>query len=89
MMYLSRRSESISKTYSWKGSILETVSDMKYMKSLLGVTITNNFKWNKHTGNISAETNKMLGLRRRNLSNFKGRLKKLHTRDIYGLYILQ
>lgn len=45
---------------------------MKY----LGVTITNDLRWNRHVANITCKANQMLGLLRRNLSACDPALKE-------------
>ena len=59
-------------TYSLEGSVLETVPSIKY----LGVTITNDLKWNKHISNICLKANRSLGLLRRNLSKCPQNVKE-------------
>ena len=49
--------------YTLEGTVLENVDSIKY----LGVTITNDFKWNTHITNICTKANRTLGFLRRNL----------------------
>ena len=73
MMTLSRKRVTKNHTtYSLEGSILETVSSIKY----LGVTITSDLKWNKHVGNICLKASRSLGLLRRNLGKCPQNVKE-------------
>ena len=51
-------------SYSLEGTVLEKVEKIKY----LGVTITNDLKWNTHVSNICTKANRTLGFLRRNLA---------------------
>ena len=51
-------------TQSLHGHQLKHVDQTKY----LGVTITGDFRWNKHTDNISAKANNTLNFLRRNIN---------------------
>ena len=53
----------INASYSLDGTVLENVEKIKY----LGVTITNDLKWNTHVSNICSKVNRTLGFLRRNL----------------------
>ena len=44
---------------------MENVDRIKY----LGVTITNDLRWNTHVGNICTKANRTLGFLRRNISS--------------------
>ena len=46
-----------------EGTVLENVESIKY----LGVTITNDLRWNTHVSNICTKANRTLGFLRRNL----------------------
>ena len=59
MMQLANKQAS----YTLEGTVLENVETIKY----LGVTITNDLKWNTHISNICAKANRTLGLLRRTL----------------------
>ena len=50
-------------SYTLEGTVLENVDIIKY----LGVTITNDLKWNTHINNICTKANRTLGFLRRNL----------------------
>ena len=49
--------------HTLEGTVLENVDNIKY----LGVTITNDFKWNTHISNICTKANRTLGFLRRTL----------------------
>ena len=53
----------INASYSLEGTVLENVEKIKY----LGVTITNDLKWNTHVSNICTKANRTIGFLRRNL----------------------
>ena len=64
MMQLTRkRIKKIHASYTLEGTNLENVESIKY----LGVTITNNLRWNTHVSNVYTEANRTLGFLRRNL----------------------
>ena len=46
------------------GTVLDNIENIKY----LGITITNDLKWNTHASNICTKANRTLGFLRRNLS---------------------
>ena len=58
-----KRIKKINASYSLEGMVLENVEKIKY----LGVTITNDLKWNTHVSNICTKANRTLGFLRRNL----------------------
>ena len=59
----NKRSSKIQANYTLEGTVLESVESIKY----LGVTITNDFKWNTHIFNVCTKANRILGFLRRNL----------------------
>ena len=64
MMQLTNKGiNKIEASYTLKGTALENVDSIKY----LGVTITNDLKWNTHTTNICTKANRTLGFLRRNI----------------------
>ena len=64
MMQLTNiRSSRIQANYTLEGTLLENVESIKY----LGVTITNDLKWNTHISNVCTKANITLGFLRRNL----------------------
>ena len=65
MMQLTRkRIKKINANYELEGTLLENVLSIKY----LGVTITNDLRWNTHISNVCTKANRTLGFLRRNLS---------------------
>ena len=64
MMQLARKHlNKIQASSTLEGTVLKHVDNIKY----LGVTITNNLKWNTHISNICTKANKTLGFLRRTL----------------------
>ena len=64
MMQLTRKHlNKIQASYTLEGTVLENVDNIKY----LGVTITNDLKWNTHISNICTKANRTLGFLRRTL----------------------
>ena len=59
MMQITR----IHASYTLDGTVLENIESIKY----LGVTITNDLRWNTHISNICTKANQTLGFLRRNL----------------------
>ena len=61
MMQLTRKHlNKIQASYILEGAVLENVDNIKY----LGVTITNDLKWNTHISNICTKANRTLGFLR-------------------------
>ena len=58
-----KRSSKIQANYTLEGTALESVESIKY----LGVTITNDLKWNTHISNVCTKANRTLEFLRRNL----------------------
>ena len=64
MMQLTRKhSNKIQTSYTLEGTVFENVDNIKY----LGVTITNDLKWNTHISNICIKANRSLVFLRRTL----------------------
>ena len=64
MMQLTRKHlNKIQASYTLEGAVLENVDNIKY----LGVTITNDLKWNTHISNICTKANRTLGFLRQTL----------------------
>ena len=64
MMQMTRkRIKKIHASYTFEGTDLENVESIKY----LGVTITNDLRWNTHVSNVCTKANRTLGFLRRNL----------------------
>ena len=58
MMQLTNKTlNKIQASYTLEGTVLENVDNIKY----LGVTITNDLKWNTHISNICTKANRTLG----------------------------
>ena len=66
MQYDANNKETVQKRtcfiYS-RGTVLENVESIKY----LGVTITNDLRWNTYVSNVCTKANRTLGFLRRNL----------------------
>ena len=60
MMQLKNKIEA---SYTLEGTVLESVDSIKY----LGVTVSNDLKWNTHFTNICTKANRPLRFLRRNL----------------------
>ena len=58
MQLTNKRSSKIQANYTLEGNVLEKVESIKY----LGVTITNDLKWNTHTciSNVCTKANRTL-----------------------------
>ena len=64
IMQLTRKHlNKIQASYTLEGAVLENMDNIKY----LGVTITNDLKWNRHISNICTKANRTLGFLRRTL----------------------
>ena len=64
MMQITRkRIKKIHASYTLGGTVLENVENFKY----LGVTITNNLRWNIHVSYVCIKANRTLGFLRQNL----------------------
>ena len=64
MMSVTRKRSKSRYQYKLEGSILSWVKSVKY----LGVTISEDLRWNDHIGNTCSKAYRSLGLLRRNLS---------------------
>ena len=63
MQLTNKRSSKIQANYTLEDTVLENGESIKY----LGVTITNDLKWNTHISNVCTKANRTLGFLRRNL----------------------
>ena len=63
MQLTNKHLNKIQASYTLEGTVLENVDNIKY----LGVTITNDLKWNTHISNICTKANRTLGFFRRTL----------------------
>ena len=59
-------------SYTLEGAVLENVNNIKY----LGVTITNDLKWNTHISNICTKAKRTLGFVRRTLFSCSQNVKE-------------
>ena len=64
MQITRKRIKKINASYNLEGTVLDNVENIRY----LGVTITNDLKWNTHVSSICTKANRTLGFLRRNLS---------------------
>ena len=62
-MQVGRKRHNILNTYTLNDHPLPITDSAKY----LGITISNDLKWNKHVSNITSKANSTLGILRRNL----------------------
>ena len=63
MQLTNKRSSKIQANYTIEGTVLENVESIKY----LGVTITNDLKWNTRISHVCTKANRTLGFLRRNV----------------------
>ena len=64
--------KTINASYRLEGTVLDNVEKTKH----LGVTITNDLKWNTHVSNICTKANRTLGFLSRNLAVCPGDVKE-------------
>ena len=62
MQLTNKRSSKIQANYTVDSTVLENVESIKY----LGVTITNDLKWNTHISNVFTKADRTIGFLRRN-----------------------
>ena len=78
IMQITRKQiKKVNASYTLEGTVLDNVENIKY----LGVTITNDLKWNTHVSNICTKANRTLGFLRRNLSACPQDVKELAYKD--------
>ena len=64
MMQITRkRIKKIQASYTLEGTVIENVENIKY----LGVTITNDLRWNTHVSNVCTKANQTIGFLRQSL----------------------
>ena len=80
MQLTNKRSSKIQANYTLEGTLLENVESIKY----LGVTITNDLKWNTHISNVCTKANRTLGFSRRNLYSCPPDVKEAAYKDWCG-----
>ena len=68
----NKRINKIEASYILEGTVLKNVDSIKY----LGVTKTNDLKWNTHITNICTKANRTLGFKRRNLFSWPPDVKE-------------
>ena len=64
----------INASYNLGGTVLDNVENIKYM--YLGITITNDLKWNTRISTICTKANRILGFLKRNLSAYPQDVKE-------------
>ena len=64
MQITRKRIKKINASYNLEGTVIDNIGNINY----LGITITNNLRWNTHVSNMCTKANRTLGLFRRNLS---------------------
>ena len=72
MQLIRKRSKKIHASYTLEGTDLENVESIKY----LGVTITNDLRWNTHVSNVCTEANRTHGFLRQNLHSCPQEVKE-------------
>ena len=63
MQITRKRIKKIHASYTLEGTVLKNVENIKY----LGVTVTNDLRWNTHVSKVCTKANRTLGFLRRNL----------------------
>ena len=63
MQITRKRTNTFEASYTLEGTVLENVDSIKY----LGVTITQDLRWNTYISNMCTKANRTLGFLRRNL----------------------
>ena len=64
MQITGKRIKKINASYNLEGTVLDNVENIKY----LGITITDDLKWNTHVSNICTKANRTLGFLKRSIS---------------------
>ena len=84
MMQITRkRIKKIHASYTLERTVLENVESIKY----LGVTITNDLRWNTHVSNICTKANRTPSFLRRNLYSCPQEVKEVaYSWNIVVLY---
>ena len=72
-----KRIKKINASYNFEGTVLDNVENIKY----LGVTITNDLKWNTYVSSICTKANRTFRFLRRNLSACPQDVKSRHIND--------
>ena len=71
--------QKINASYSLEGTVLENVEKIEY----LGITITNDLKWNTHVSNIYTKAKRTLGFLDETKRHVHETLKSRLTKDWY------
>ena len=85
MQLTNKNSNKIQASYTLEGTVLENVDNIKY----LGVTITNDLKWNTHISNICTKANRTLGFLRRTLFSCPQNVKEAAYKGMVRIGILE
>ena len=80
MQITRKRIKKINASYTLEGMVLSNVETLKY----LGITITNDLKWNTHVSNICTKANRTLGFLRRNLAACSQDVKESAYKGLVG-----
>jgi len=68
-------------TYQMNGQTLETVTQYPY----LGVTISNDLRWNVHVDSVSAKATRVLNFLRQNISRCPPNAKAVAYKTLHGM----
>ena len=77
MQITRKRIKRINASYNLEGTVLDNVENIKY----LGITITNDLKWNTHVSNICTKANRTLGFLDVTYQHVHRTLKSRHIKD--------
>ena len=83
MQLTRKRIKKIHASYTLEGTDLENVECIKY----LGVTITNDLRWNTHASNVYTKANNTLGFLRRNLHSCPLEVKEAACKELVRLVL--
>ena len=78
IMITRKRIKKINASYNLEGTVLDNVENIKD----LGITITNDLKWNTYVNYICIKANRTLGFLRRNLSACPQNVKDSAYREL-------
>ena len=77
MQITRKRIKKINASYNLEGTVLDNVENIKY----LGITITNDLKWNTHVSNICTKANRTLAFLDVIYQHVHRMLKSRHIKD--------
>ena len=80
MQITRKRIKKINASYNLEGTVLDSIENIKY----LGVTITNDLKWNTHVSNICTKANMTHGFLRRTSSACPQDVKESTYKGLVG-----